>query len=107
MKYAIAVAIALSTTAAQAQFKDGNKLLSEMTGSQSAQLLALGYVQGVSDAFSDVIFCPPGNVTAGQLQDMTKQYLEMYPGQRHRSADMIMADIFKKAWPCPKRGNPT
>lgn len=107
MKSIIALAIALSATAAQAQFRDGNKLLSEMNSTNGERPYAIGYVIGVADAYNRIAFCPPGNVTVGQLFDMTKQFLESAPSQRHRAADMIMADLFGKAWPCPKRGNPT
>ena len=55
---------------AHAEFKDGNKLLSEMGGSVYDQMNALGYVTGVVDALQGVVVCNPANVTAGQVNDM-------------------------------------
>lgn len=105
MKYILALLLTIST-AAHAQFRDGNRLLSDMNGASGSheKSLALGYIMGVADAYNKIAFCPPGNVTAGQFFDLTKQFLEAYPGQRHRAADMIIGDIGGKIWACPKTG---
>ena len=96
--------LALASGLAHAEFKDGNKLLSEMTGSHSNQMSALGYVMGVADALMNITFCAPPTITAGQIHDMTKQYLELYPASRHHSADRIINQVLKTAWPCANRG---
>lgn len=92
--------LALVCGSAHAEFKDGNKLLAEMNGSHGNQMMALGYVTGVADALMGVLVCPSANVTAGQLHDMTKQYLEQYPANRHNSADRIISYVLRSAWPC-------
>lgn len=86
--------------ASHAEFKDGNKLLAEMNGSHSHQMNAIGYVTGVADTLAGVTFCGPATVTAGQLYDMVKQYLEQYPANRHNTADRIIGHVLKSAWPC-------
>ena len=98
------LAAALVCTGAHAEFKDGNKLLSEMNGSHGNQMSAIGYVVGVADALMGITFCGPSTVTAGQLHDMVKQYLEQYPADRHNSADRIINHVLKSAWPCAKKG---
>lgn len=98
-----ACAALFCSLAAQAEFKDGNKLLADMTGNHSNQMYAMGYVSGVADTLMGIAFCPPGNVTVGQITDMTKQYLESYPAIRSNSADTIVARILSNAWPCAKK----
>lgn len=101
---AIASILAVSMTA-QAEFMDGNKLLSEMNGNFGNQMSALGYVSGVTDTLMGVTVCPPSTITVGQVHDMTKKYLEQFPADRHNSADRIIGYILKSAWPCAKKGN--
>ena len=104
MKRTIILALALAGTA-HAEFKDGNKLLSDMRDSSNyVQGVALGYVTGVADVGIGVIHCSPSNLTAGQLHDMIKNYLENTPADRHYSADSIINRVLKTMWPCPKRG---
>ena len=96
--------LALVCTAAHAEFKDGNKLLSDMNGNHSTQMNAIGYVTGVADALAGITFCGPATVTAGQIYDMIKQYLDLYPANRHNTADRIINHVLKSAWPCAQRG---
>ena len=103
MKKLIVIAL-LVCASAHAEFKDGNKLLSEMNGNHSNQMSAIGYVMGVSDALMGITFCGPSTITAGQVHDMIKQYLEQFPADRHNSADRIINHVLKAAWPCAKRG---
>jgi hypothetical protein len=91
------------TFLAHAEFKDGNKLLSDMNSGHGQQMNAIGYVTGVADTLMGVTYCPPTNMTAGQVYDMTKQYLETYPATRHMSADSIINRVLKSAWPCAER----
>ena len=99
---------ALVCGTAHAEFKDGNKLLSEMNGNTTNQMHALGYMLGVADALMGSGACPPTNVSAGQVYDMVKLYLETYPSTRHFTADIIVHRVLKSAWPCQQqsqRGN--
>lgn len=104
MKKLLTVFVCACAGLAHAEFKDGNKLLSEMKGSQYQQMSALGYVVGVADALEGVTVCAPDSVTAGQIHDMVKQFLENNPGLRHYSGDAIVNRVLSKAWPC-KKGN--
>lgn len=90
---------------AHAEYKDGNKLLSEMNGSIYDQMSSLGYVMGVADALYGVVVCNPTNATAGQMNDMIKRYLENNPSVRHYSADSLIARVLEQSWPCKKKGS--
>jgi hypothetical protein len=104
MKKAIA-ALLFIPAMAQAEFFTGNQLLSRLNGDSLDRVQAIGYIQGVSDAYVRIVFCPPDNVTAGQLSDMIRNYLTNSPASRHRTADALIAEAFAQVWPCAKRGN--
>jgi hypothetical protein len=95
--------LALVSGSAQAEFLDGNKLLSDMQGSNTDQIHAIGYVVGVADAIRGVAYCPPENITAGQLTDMVRNYLINTPAIRHNTGDRIVSHVLKTVWPCAKR----
>ncbi len=89
---------------AHAFFKDGNKLLSELnnnSGTNVMPAIGIGYITGVADALYGITNCPPQNVTAGQLTDMVKNYLENTPAIRHLPANQIISHVLKSVWPCP------
>ena len=94
----------LASASAHAEFKDGNKLLSDMTGVTINQMNAIGYVMGVADTLAGITHCSPSTVTAGQMHDMVKQYLETSPSMRHFSADSLINRVLSNAWPCAKKG---
>ncbi len=88
---------------AHAFFKDGNKLLSELnnnSGTNVMPAIGIGYITGVADALYGITNCPPQNVTAGQLTDMVKNYLENTPAVRHLPANQIISHVLKSVWPC-------
>ena len=99
------VLLALASGLAHAEFRDGNRLLSEMNGNHGEKMYAMGYVSGVVDALSGVTVCGPSTATLGQMFDMVKQYLEQYPANRHNSADRIINHVLKSVWPCANRGS--
>jgi hypothetical protein len=103
MRKLIAIALFVPSMAS-AEFFTGNKLLSLLNGTTLDQVQALGYIQGVFDAHSSVIICPPGNITAGQVNDMVKNYLSNTPALRHYSADTIIGEALSKVWPCQDKG---
>lgn len=107
MKKLLLALTIMAGTAHAAVFWDGNRLYSKMRGDPMDQMLALGYVMGVSDAADTISACTPSNVTAGQTMDVVKQYLEQYPAVRHLSADIIVARSLERLWPCEtkKKGN--
>lgn len=104
MKKLIGTVMLCVSFASHAEFKDGNKLLSEMNGDFGLKMNSIGYVTGVADALMGITFCGPSTITAGQVYDMTKQYLEQFPADRHNSADRIINHVLKSAWPCAKKG---
>jgi hypothetical protein len=103
MKYILGLLIAACTITGHTAFKDGNRLLNDMNDSSTVgQMVALGYVIGVTDSFSSIVHCAPSNVTAGQVRDMVKNFLVNQPQRRHQAADMLVLEVLVQAWPCPK-----
>lgn len=90
---------------AGAEFLDGNRLLSDLKSADAFERgIAMGYILGIADRGRSVTNCMPSNVTAGQLQDMVKQHLELFPGARHYTGDVIVSYVLSQAWPCAKKG---
>ena len=91
---------------AAGSFYTGNNLLRLLQSDNFQERgVAMGYVAGAIDMGDGVLFCSPSNtVTIGQVRDMVQTYLESTPSIRHLSADAIIMDLFKRLWPCPKRG---
>ena len=104
MKKILAIA-ALVCTSAHADFRDGNKLLAEMRGTTFEQGMSLGYVMAVADAGGGINHCIPATVTAGQIQDMTRNMLDKTPAVRHLPASLIIEYVLKDVWPCSKKGS--
>lgn len=99
------VALLMIPALAQAAFLSGNELLTKINGDTYDRLHAIGYIQGAVDAYSGIMFCPPANVTAGQITDMIKNYLNNTPAIRHRAADVIVADALQPVWPCKNKNS--
>lgn len=101
----IALLLALASTAAQAEFFDGNLLLSRLTDTSSASIRssALGYVAGVSDTSFNVFHCMPPTVSLKQAADVVTLALEASPTDRHLTADALVIRAFRTAWPCQKK----
>jgi len=99
------VALLMVPALANAQFRSGNQLLTELQSTEVIdRMYGLGYVVGVTDTMLNINHCPPGGISAGQLSDMTKNYLTNNPHVRHFSADSLVLVMLKQAWPCPKKG---
>jgi hypothetical protein len=96
---------ALLAGAAHAEFWDGNKLFQSINGSIGEQMMAMGYVTGVADAYRSREFCPSPNVTIGQITDVVKLYLERNPAMRHFTADAVTAVALSAVWPCVNNRN--
>lgn len=104
MKKQIAASILLLCSVAQAgTFWDGNTLYNKLNGSTMEQMQALGYIMGAADALDKATVCAPLNVTAGQMNDMMKNYLENYPAVRHLAADSLISVVLGRMWPCEKK----
>jgi hypothetical protein len=105
---AVAIALTMLATSAQAEFITGNDLLAYMNGTETQQSLAMGYVAGAFDAATGSRICPPPNVTLRQVRDMTRQALERLPAERLASADVFVVGVASNAWPCrqqPRRSD--
>jgi hypothetical protein len=106
MKHLVLTLLATASIGvAHAEFADGNKLLSDMNGDAMDRMHALGYITGVFDAGRSIVHCPPTNITAGQINDMVKNYLTNIPADRHLTGDAIIFKVLKGVWPCAKRGS--
>ena len=88
-------------SAAQAEFMDGNQLLNEIQSTEGfRRIYGMGYIAGVTDANMSITHCMPSNVSLGQVRDMTEQYLMANPSIRNLSADLLIAGMLTKRWPC-------
>lgn len=96
---------AFAASTAHAEFKTGNKLYEQLRGDTLDTAHALGYIMGVADSIQGVAYCPRDGMTAGQMSDTVKNYLEQRPQNRHLSADVIVTAVLKAHWPCPERKN--
>ena len=103
MKRLILTLALMAGTAQAGTFWDGNTLHSKLNGSTMEQMQALGYIMGAADALDTATICAPNNVTAGQMNDMMKNYLENYPAVRHLAADSLISLVLGRMWPCEKK----
>ena len=98
------IALLMIPAMARAEFFTGNDLLALIQSREVIdRMQALGYIQGVFDANMSIVICPPSGVTAGQVQDMIRNYLQNIPATRNRSADRIIQDALKSVWPCQNK----
>ena len=101
----VLLALLFVSTTANAAFRDGNKLLSEINSTYlDDQFYAMGYIAGVADAQHMSLHCAPGNVTLKQMFDMTKEYITKHSSIRDLPADMLITAMLVDRWPCPKKG---
>ena len=96
------VSLLFVPTMASAEFLSGNSLLRDMKSDVMDQMLALGYVMGVIDVFTNSTICPPPGITAGQVKDIVQRHLEDNPGSRHFTADSLIRNKLERIWPCAK-----
>ena len=100
------IALLMIPALARAEFLTGNDLYQKLTSTSVVdKMYALGYVVGVYDVNVHITICPRAEnvITAGQVQDITIQYLTLNPGQRHRNAEVLVRDALKQVWPCANR----
>lgn len=105
MKRKLILCVALAAGHAHAFFYDGNDLLRRLNSDDEVvQMVALGYVAGVSDANKGRTHCMPNNVTTGQLRDMVRNYLNNNPAERHYTAHSIVREVLASVFPCSRSG---
>jgi Rap1a immunity proteins len=105
MKKLLLITLAVTTTAAQAEFISGNDLLNRLNSEGFADRgFALGYIAGVSDALEDILVCAPTGSTTGQARDVVWQHLRTNPQSRHQGAALLVVEALQRAWPCRQKG---
>jgi hypothetical protein len=105
MKHIITALALVASTAASAEFFTGNDLLNRLQSSEpTKQVMALGYIAGVSDFGQSNSHCTPDGVSLGQLRDIVQQSLVNYPSLRHLDASLLVTAALMETWPCPKKG---
>ena len=104
MRKLLATAL-LVPSIALADFWTGNNLYSKQTGNSAEQIHAMGYVMGVFDLAIYVHFCPASEagITAGQVNDMVRNWLASNPQRRHEPAERLIRETFSQVWPCANR----
>lgn len=100
----IPLATALFTTAACAQYVNGNTLLSDLRGGSNDRMFALGYIAGVADAYDENAFCLPPRTQLGQIRDIVTKFLEENPKDRHNHAGVLVLVPLMESYPCKKGG---
>ena len=107
-KRLIVLLSALVCAGAQAEFKDGNQLYSQMQKEFASVewFNAIGYITGVADTLSGITVCGPAGtaVPASQVYDIVKQYLKDNPSLRHLSGDRLVNRALERVFPCQKKG---
>ena len=105
------VSVALLVPAlASAEFKTGQQIQSGLQDWYSKPsndivnaAVSFGYVLGVYDALTGVtMFCPPNNVSQGQVVQVVLKFLNQNPEKLHFSADSLVVKALQQAWPCAK-----
>lgn len=115
LKYLLAATLFLAPVSTQARERvadDGNELLKFCTDTDPDtfyQAMCLGYIRGAdatlllwAGANEATPYCPPSNVTVGQLKDVVVSYLRRNPNIRHESAPLLILKAEIAAWPCNK-----
>lgn len=92
---------------AHANFINGNELWKYLNDTDYfSKGHSLGYITGVFDAYRGTHHCPPANgggITAGQVQDIVKQYLAANPQIRNIGADLLIMMALAQTWPCQNK----
>lgn len=103
------IALLFVPTIAQAEFWTGNKLYEKLTSTETSdRIQAMGYVMGVYDVAVHALFCPPGSetyITVGQIRDMASNWLGNNPHRRNESAEKLVIEAYRQAWPCRNRNS--
>lgn len=114
MKYVIAALLALSSMHSFAGYVDGNQLKQwhdekvkheSGRGAQTDYFSVgqdFGYVTGVVDSLDGIYFCPPLNVTKGQLTDIVAKYINKNPEMRNKLGSDLVVNALSPVFPCKK-----
>jgi hypothetical protein len=86
---------------------DGHSLLKALEGKEKDDLSYRsgffdGYVVGVADISANILWCPPKNVSRGQISKIVASYLKSHPEKLHMAANSLVIDALKLPFPCKK-----
>lgn len=104
----IAFIITVNANSVFAGFTNGNELYQWLqesenpNGSSFKSGLYSGYVGGVVDTGDGILFCTTSGVTRGQNSAVVAKYLKNNPEKWSQSADTLVIDAMKQAFPCKK-----
>ncbi len=62
-----------------------------------------GYVTGLANGYNGIYFCPPTNVTNGQIYKIVAKYLKNNPDKLHLLADILVVNALRDVFPCKKK----
>ena len=101
------------TECSYAGFTSGNDLVTEMVEYEKSDndpsmslfdgAAYLGYVIGVADTTDSILWCGPEHITQGQIAKVVAKYLGNHPEKLHLSADSLVIESLKSAFPCKKQ----
>jgi len=63
----------------------------------------VGYIVGLAEITSSVLFCPPPHTQQGQLFDIVYIYLRDNPAKRSNSAGEVTITALRNAYPCSNK----
>lgn len=94
---------------AHAEFLSAEKwLFYARSPNELEKSIALGYVMGSHDAMNGVAYCTENvGFTAGQLFEVVRNALENNAELRKYTADSVITEFLKTAFPCTKQKNRT
>ena len=79
----------------------GNELYELCTSaSQSDRTECFFFVIGVAEAEDGRSYCPPPNVTNGQIEDIVRNGLSNHPEERQHLSVTLARKYLGAAWPC-------
>ncbi len=111
-KIALAAAVLLVLPATHAEainaFKNGNDLLRGCTSENPfIQAQCIGYIEGVTDAFSvarevkdGLPPCMPATTEEGKIQDAVVDYLRKNPADQTPPAALLISKLIMTNWDC-------
>lgn len=99
----------LSPSNVSAAFYSGNDLIELCEATQSDSVYfqkaseCRAYIVGVYDSFTGYEFCPPQDVTMGQVVKIAKKYISNNPELSHKQAMVLVLSSLIDAFPCKNK----
>ena len=64
---------------------------------------ASGYVTGVADAFSGIVYCPPEGTSGPQVIAIVKKFIAAHPEKWQLPAPVLIVTALSEVFPCKKQ----